>query len=371
MKIQNLLLTSSLLISTSAFASVLKVTTGEDSVAGSLRAAVASAQPGDTVEIDSKVSRVMIKDGEILLTKSVAITSNARTKEDRPTIDGMGRNRIFLAVGRNLNLEFSNLNFSNANTTSIEVNEEHSQMNVDGRSYYIPQTMGSVLLLVGPRNVVKIHDSEISNNQSLNGAITSSNDPTEQPWTSIVIERTIFKNNSTEYRGGAIYSFWTNLKFNNVIFDSNTAKEGGAVANNAGCMNVKNTTFVNNSAGKSGGAIFNLGSLRMVNNQIKNNTAENAGGIFSGYVLQLSNNTVTENRSSDPHNVNSSDMGDIFDLTSNGGNIIGRMTLDHHAGNKIHFEQTDMVNGLVNPTSLNQDGRFEPGLPPCALEEIK
>ncbi len=111
------------------------------------------------------------------------------------------------------------------------------------------------------------------------------------------IENSIFENNTSENRGGAIYnvtqesiSKTSNLTINNSRFTNNKALYGGAIAA-AGAnttTKVTNSYFNNNStvAGGQGGAIWSDKSAEALDIEgsiFENNTADDKGGAIAAY----------------------------------------------------------------------------------------
>lgn len=82
----------------------------------------------------------------------------------------------------------------------------------------------------------------------------------------LVIESTIFRQNHAPYHAGAVAAF-TPSRFNNCIFDRNTASLGGAVRTYhvGNLLTFTNCTFVDNSGGLASAILSYYGDIRLVN----------------------------------------------------------------------------------------------------------
>ena len=100
------------------------------------------------------------------------------------------------------------------------------------------------------------------------------------PDSSLIIEKSVFKDNGSDY-GGAIYiDSNSSLEINNSVFESNTVEFEGAAIYNKGELIIDNSLFTRNAAFK-GGAIYNEKDLIIKDCKFINNTAGEGNDIFT------------------------------------------------------------------------------------------
>jgi hypothetical protein len=201
--------------------STLTVTNNADSGAGSLRAEIAAANPGDTIDLSAISGQTInLSSGELLLNKNLTIQVAAGYQP--VTILGYGpvgfpSSRVFEIDGAETTVALNNLNISGGNGYG---------------GFVAPNGDGGAIYNAGK---LTLNDCNLSNNSASAGG----ND------------------------GGAIYNAGS-LTLNNCILDDNTAGLDG-------------NDLVGNSAG-NGGAIYNAGSLTLNNCILDDNTAVDDGG---------------------------------------------------------------------------------------------
>lgn len=205
------------------------VTTTADSGAGSLRAAIAAASAGDTIQFAASLANqtITLTSGQIEIGAGKNITIDGSAAPG-VTVSGNNRSRMFLVKSNQdfpTTLSFKNLSLTNGYTAE--------------------------------------HGGAIKGEHKAN----------------ITVENVTFQNNVADQGGGAIYSAWENhLTVNNAQFNGNKAIAGnsergaGAIAFvSPGNFVVRNSHFTNN-AGINGGAINSLnGKLTIENSRFTNN----------------------------------------------------------------------------------------------------
>jgi predicted outer membrane repeat protein len=207
----------------------LIVTTTADSGAGSLRAAIASATAGSTIQFAANLANqtITLTSGQLEITAGKNITIDGSAAAGL-SISGNNSSRIFLV---------------RSNQTA-------------------PTTIAF-------KNLALINGYTAENGGAIQGEHKAN----------ITVEAVKFQNNVADKGGGAIYSAWENqLTVNNSQFDSNKATAGndergaGAIAFvSAGKFTVRDSSFTNN-AGINGGAINSLnGKLTIENSRFINN----------------------------------------------------------------------------------------------------
>ncbi len=235
-------------------ATVVVNTTTDQSLAScssscSLRDAVATAAPGDTVQIPA--GHYVLTLGQMLIQKSLTLTgAGARTT----IIDGNASSGIFIFIGI-VNAELDDLSLVNGKSTS-----------------------GAAL-----------------------GAVSF----TPPALLALTIRRCTFANNVTSFQGGAIDLQLVDLTVEDSTFSNNhaaTQSAGGAINSNQARGSIVNSTFSGNTAGVAGAVNLSGGpnalTLSLINNTFTANQATRAlaGGIVTTVAqLTLSNNIIAGN----------------------------------------------------------------------------
>ncbi|MCA9020877.1 MAG: hypothetical protein KDA74_12085, partial [Planctomycetaceae bacterium] len=96
------------------------------------------------------------------------------------------------------------------------------------------------------------------------------------------VGRTTFSGNTSDGRAGAVYVA-TDASFDvsqSLFYNNESGSRGGAIFNE-GTVTSTNVTFSENHVGSRGGAIFNTGKLTLLNNTLTLNTADQTGGGIS------------------------------------------------------------------------------------------
>jgi CSLREA domain-containing protein len=97
----------------------------------------------------------------------------------------------------------------------------------------------------------------------------------------LTIKNSVFSGNGARY-GGAIRNYDTGtLTVTNSTFADNSAEKGGGIYN-SNILSATNSTFADNSATSEGGGIYNRGNtLTVTNSTFSGNSASYAGGIYN------------------------------------------------------------------------------------------
>ncbi|NJR75458.1 MAG: hemolysin, partial [Scytonema sp. CRU_2_7] len=264
--------------------STITVTSNADNGAGSLREAIAQAQSDDTIQFDSSLSN-----------QTITLTSGQLTVEKDLTIDGSGT---------------TGLTISGNNTSRIfDVTEGGSSFTVRNLTLANGKASGE-------------------GEEGSGGAIRT---VTSDQLTTLNVENTTFKNNSSSGDGGgAIWAgFNTANTITNSVFDSNdgtagkSERGGGAIAvlNNS-TLTVKNSEFTNNK-GTNGGAINSVLSTLTVEDSTFLNNDSTAGGSIGPNTIGYGGAIYTDGANA---------SGENYDHGSQGGTITIRDS--YFEGNK-------------------------------------
>ena len=217
-------------------AATITVSNNNDSGAGSLRAAVTAASPGDTIVFGSIPSPITLTSGAIVISQNL-------------TINGPGAGTLTVSAGKASSV------FSVASGT------------------------------------VTISKLTISDGFNLvaGGGIFNAG-------TLTLADATVSGNAANICCGGGIYNNLGTMTLNNVTVSGNhTAGAGGGIGND-GTMTITNSTVSGGSAGGGGGGIFNAGTMIITNTAVSGNNATGVGGgIGTSGTLTLSNSTLSGN----------------------------------------------------------------------------
>jgi predicted outer membrane repeat protein len=239
-----------------ARAASLTVTNLDDSGPGSLRQAVADAQPGDTITFDPVLSG-----GTISLISTIDINKDL-------TILGPGADQLTISG----NQTFAVFAIHSYESTYWSV----STVMIQGLAFrdFAP------IIYVFTESMLTVNNSTFSNNSggigNLGGTLTVNN--------------SVFNNNVNGIGNSGTATV------NNSTFSNNSAVGNGAGIYNGGLLTVNNSTFSNNSA-DYGGGIYSDGLLTVNNSTFSNNSANYGGGIFNYYMLNLTNTLIVNSSS--------------------------------------------------------------------------
>jgi hypothetical protein len=266
------------LLSVSSWATTIIVTSTFDSGAGSLRAALASAADGDTIDASSVTGTILLTNGELLVTNSVNIIGPG---PNLLAVDGSTASRVF-HVNTNATVAISGLTVTNGLANGA-----------------FPENSGGGIYNEGGTLTIS--------NVVLNGNSGGScggiyNDGRVRHASLTVIDSVILGNRGglTSFAGGGgINSEGSSggsvmLTVVNSTLSGNSANLGGGVCNNgfagSATMTLSNCIISGNAATTDqGGGIYNTGvyggaSAKIVNCTVSRNSASDAGGIFNyGY----------------------------------------------------------------------------------------
>jgi predicted outer membrane repeat protein len=234
------------------YAATLTVTNTNDSGAGSLRQAIASAAAGDTITFDPSLSGATIN-----LASTLTLTKNV-------TIDGSA-----LA---------SQVNISGQNT--VQVFAVNGGVNATLNGLKISQGLGGGIRTASA--TLTVNNSTFSGNSAGDGGAIYMNQGT------LNVNNSTFSGNSSSGYGGAIDTFYGSVNVTNSTFYNNTATNIGGALNsyNNFQMSVTNSTFYQNSSA-TGGTISSLyNTVNLYNTIVANTTAGGdcygiLGGTFS------------------------------------------------------------------------------------------
>ena len=263
----------------SASAANFVVTTTADSGAGSLRAAIATANTNaqaDTITFNIASGSAGCTD----LVCTITLTSGELAVID----DGAGNTLTINAAGTN------QVTISGNNTSRVFFVKQFANLTLNGLTITKGNGTGTTNSL---------------NNNSGGGIIS---------FGTLTLTNSTVSGNSTRF-GGGIDSDNGITTLTNSTVSGNTATNfgGGIYKGGAAAMTLVNSTVSGNTA-FSGGGIYNTGNnhMTLTNSTVSGNTAEYVGGIQNdASTLNLTSVTVTKNQSTLPRNCGANCIGGI------------------------------------------------------------
>jgi hypothetical protein len=295
--------------------STLTVTNNLDNgSAGSLRAEIAVANSGDTIEFAPSLSgqTIMLLNSELVINKNLTIQGPSAPNAP-VTISGIFDTRVFEVDGAKTNVVLSNLNLIDGggyarNTASAGA--------VDDQGGAIWN--GGMLTITGCNLNHNVNSASGINGIDYGGAIYNAG--------TLSVQTCILDNNSAGQtgfdataagQGGAIYNAGM-LTVSNSTLDYNLVTpfpgRGGAIANAyKASATITNSTLSGNTDALLGGAIYNQGAMTLSGSTVSGNFAvlsaynypPEGGGIYNGYsgILTILNSVVTGNSPNDVYNL--------------------------------------------------------------------
>ncbi|MFW5766655.1 MAG: right-handed parallel beta-helix repeat-containing protein, partial [Coleofasciculus sp.] len=302
----------------------ITVTTTADSGAGSLRAAIAQAQAGDTIKFDSSLANqtITLTKGQLEINKDLIIDGG---NAPGLTISGNKRSRIFLIQGNSfsdfLDISLRNLNITNGKTSGVDKElagagiwtASGTKLTVENSTFKNNhvQDYGGGAIFGGWRSTTVVINSTFEKNSALGNEDRGGGAITIDTESSLTVIGSEFIDNKS-IRGGAINVPLGTLTVENSTFTNNQATLGGAIYNLLGGLNVENSTFFKNSTTGDGGAIFTdgaslkddgqtSGTIEIRHSRFDRNTAVGGGGglflfVYDADKVILEDSTIINNQ---------------------------------------------------------------------------
>src|SRR5436190_636012 len=283
-------------------AATITVTTTADSGPGSLRAAIAAASNGDTINFDAALNG-----------QSIVVTSGALSIDKNITIDGPGAN--LLAVTKSLGGSYFNI---------FDV-QRAGIVTIRGLTIDCNVTFGAGVYNVSSGVFI---DGCVVQGCHGNSGIFSICLSHFDPDAYLEVRNSIVRYNHALGGGGGISNLFfpgsgghAILTVINSVVSNNTSSSYGASGggiHNTGEASITNSTLSNNNSTRSGGAVSNRNSLTVRHSTLSGNNAFKGGTIanYTGATLQIGNTALKVSTFS-PSISNISGT-----ITSNGYNLI-------------------------------------------------
>jgi hypothetical protein len=276
-------------LETRCLLSVDTVTTLGDSGAGTLRATIASAAPGDTIQFNPAIwgNTIALSTGPIAINENLTIIGPGSASL---TISGNNASSVF-SIGAGSNVSISGLTITAGNGGS----------RANGGDIFNSGT----LTLTG--DVVSNGAAEIGAGLFNNGGI-------------VTITSSAFTNNKAiQTGGGMINANGGTITATASTFSSNntTQESGGGICNEVGSMTLTNCAVNSNSSGMDGGGIANFSGGTLVLNDTS--VSSNFASRWGAGILNFANATLT---------------------ITNGSTIGSNITLSYFGGGIFNYEAT-------------------------------
>lgn len=267
-----------------AQAATVVVVNTADSGPGSLRDAIATSAPGDTITFDPGLSgqTITLTSGQLSIAKSLTISGPA----GGVTVSGNDSSRVF-RIYFGFKVSISRLTVSRGVTPSGSPFPGAGIFNEGDLQLANVSITDNDDTGVANEGILTITDSAISNNEGAGLA--------EYP----VFNRTVksdLTNVTISYnRFSGILNQGVVETLNNVTISNNTATVGAGIANSDGSIVGRNVHVDDNVATDDGGGIFNGGGLELTDSTVDGNSATGGGGIVNAGGMLLTRVSVTDN----------------------------------------------------------------------------
>ena len=365
----------------------LTVNSLDDSGPGTLRQAIADAQPGDTIDF-SVTGEILLISGHLVINKHLTIQGPGQTLL---TINGNQASRIFHIVG-GVNATINDLTITNGKVTNLSppynipvgggiLNEGSLQLTRCAVTQNV--ALGEYLVSVG--GVMNLHGTLSIAHCTITGNTADGSDVSD----------------STYVEGGGIWSYGPTTMINSTITDNLARGEGGGFGYVVGggiyvregnhfvtnCLIARNRIAAARILAEGGGIFTGGGTLTLTNSTLSGNQIENTGGSARGGGLRttdslsgappritnctLTSNSVSSNSSASgggiftegghtPYVKNSIVAGNTVSPSGAGPDVIGSYVTQGY--NLIG--KNDNSTGFVNGANQDQVGTIAAPLDP-------
>ncbi len=309
----------------------------DDGSAGTLRAQVAAAAAGDTIDFAPELAgrSITLSQGQVVINKDLTVQGPGA---DQLTVRGSGA-RIFNVEGPGtLDVTLSGLTLADGNAT------------------------GGGAVRNDNENLT-IHNAVLSNNRAgggAGGAVLSEGG-------SLIVEDSTLQNNSAGPAGGAIHAASGALAVRNSTVSGNAAAgDGGGIATGSAAVTLDGVAVSGNTAGGSGGGV-DLGSpggaVVVANVTLSGNTAGSGGGLAAGG--SNADGFTVRDSVVDDNTATAGAGGGLFLHGGGGLMTVERTTVSNNdsptTGGGIHIEGTGSAGGFTLTDSTLSGNRAARG----------
>jgi hypothetical protein len=248
-------------------AATTAVANTNDAGAGSLRAAIAAAGTGDTLDLTGLSGTITLTSGELLITKDLTLTGPGAGSL---TISGGGASRVF--------------SIDSGNTVSV------SGVTVTGGN-------GVGASNTGNGGAFRSAGTLTLNAVTLTGNVSSGAAGVYSFLGTLNVTNSTISNNTTTFDGTGIHAVGGTTTITSSTLSGNDGRNGGALkSDNNGNVTITDSTLSGNT-GETGAGISNDSTLTIIRSTISGNVAtQSGGGIFTNFgTLTITNSTLSGN----------------------------------------------------------------------------
>ena len=326
-------------------AGTITVVNTNDSGSGSLRQAIADADPGDTIMFN------------FTYPATITLTSGQLTIGKNLTIAGPGASKLIVSGG-NVTRTFHIQGEASATISGLAMANGYAD---DGGSVYNEGELTLTGCLFSGSHVLGNGGGAYSEGQLTVSGCTFSGNRADNDGGGIfnsggtlTVTNSTFSGNAAGNNSGGLGStFFGIATVTACVFSSNSAgNDGGGIGNDWTALSVANSTFSNNTAANNGGGIYSFGSL--IADQgifFSNNAANDGGGIASYDTLTITASTLSGNSAGNLG-------GGIanYGLLSLTGSTFSGNRADGEGGGIGNQGDADVVNSTFVGNSADVDG---------------
>ena len=253
-------------------AATLTVTNLNDSGPGSLRDAIATASPGDTI-VFGVTGNITLTSGELVINKNLTINGPGAASL---AISGNNLARV-LHISGVATVSISSVSIENGNAANAA-----------------PITAGGAIFNDSGTMLTLTNSTVSGSSAPLGGGIFNN-------FGTLQVTNTTVSGNSVngDSVGGGLYNRQGTITITNSTVSGNSgAILGAGIDNDFGTLTVINSTVSGNSAASpsgAGGGIVNTGTLTLNNSTVSGNSAGAAGGIYNLGPASVTNSTFSGN----------------------------------------------------------------------------
>lgn len=257
----------------------------------SLRDALATATPGDSVEFNV-TGTITLTLGELTLDKELTV---AGPGAGSLTVSGGGSSRVFW-IEEGVNATLSGLTIADGlgqdgggifNRGGLLTLQDCTLAN--NRSTYDGGGVSNRF-----DGTLTVSNCLFSGNRARNGAAIDNRE-------TLIVSDSTFTDNSASTWGGAIYNFQGVVTVSGSRFTGNgeSTDNGGGICNDRGVLEVSTSDFSANRARLSGAGIYSggeVGRLLVTKSSFYSNTTARGGAIYNAHRVTVDDSTFTNNR---------------------------------------------------------------------------
>ncbi|MAT99986.1 MAG: hypothetical protein CL608_22830 [Anaerolineaceae bacterium] len=335
----------------------------------SLRDAIATANPADTIYLPAGSYLLSSGLGEINIAKTITIIGQGGTVTDT-IIDGNNAIRLFTISSGTVT--FSNLTLQNGNPASGNGGAILTSGTGSGtldnsiiRNSVTQGNGGGIYLAGGTLNI--LNGSQIRGNTAV-ASTTGSGGGVYSSQGTVNLSDSLVANNSAQFGGGIrLNQAAAQLTIDNsqILNNSGTAPgntnpfSGGGINSGAGSVIMNSGLISGNDAFRGGGALVSAGAFTLNGGTITDNESNYGGGAYvvgQDALLTINNGTISGNRS----------VATIFGggglyifqgrVVQNGGEISGNTAVKFGGAMEVRMGSFEMNGGVISGNSANDEG---------------